>query len=200
MTDPVVVTVAQNLQKALTYVKTILSIDDESEDWLLSLLIKSANAMVCKKTSLDLLNVSEVVEYFSWAGTRQLFLSHTPVATVSKIERNNTRRSTPSRETVVATDYIVEDFWQVTFAFNIYRGHKNIRATYTTGFTDFDTIPAQYEDLKLALALITGNMYNIRKQGGIASEWVSGTNLVYDKKAMTKDVDQLLDQYLDIAI
>lgn len=194
------ITDKQNLQKALTYVKVVLWITDDDQDEVLSFLIKSANAMINKKTSIDLLNVSSVTEYFSWATQRQLFLSKTPIWTISSISYNNNQRWTPDWQAFDTDDYIAEDNWTVTFSFELYRGFKNIKAIYTTGFADFDTITAKYEDLKNALALIVWNLYNIRKQGWISSESVSWTSLVYDKKAITSDVAQILDQYLDVAI
>lgn len=75
-----------------------------------------------------------------------------------------------------------------------------MRVTYTAGFANFDVVPYKYEDLKIALSLIVGNLYNTRKQGGISNESVSGTSLTYDKKAVSSDVEQLLDKYIDYAI
>jgi hypothetical protein len=82
-------TAQQNLTKALTYVKTILGITADDTDELFSFLVKSASAMINKKTSIDLLNVSTITEYFSGAGQRQLFLSKTPVGTITSVSYNS---------------------------------------------------------------------------------------------------------------
>jgi hypothetical protein len=50
------------------------------------------------------------------------------------------------------------------------------------------------------MSMIVGNMYATRKQGGLSSESVSGTSLVFDKKAITSDVQQMLDQFTQFAI
>lgn len=194
------VTAEQNLAKALTYTKTILWISVATYDTLLWYLIKSAVWMIKNSTNIDLLNVSEVVETVNGASQRQIFLANLPISTITKVEYNANKRWTADRRTVDADNYVVDEYWTLSFSFPLYRGQQNIKITYTTWFTDFDTIPTKYEQLKVAMALIAWNMFSTRKQSWISSESVSGTSIVYDKKAITSDIQQMLDQYKSFAI
>jgi len=194
------VTDAQNLALALTYTKTVLWITVATYDTLLWYLIKSSVGMIKTMTNIDLLNISEVVETRNGSWQRQLFLETLPIATITKVEYNANKWWTADRQEIDEDNYVVDELWTLTFSFPLYRGHQNIKITYATGFASFDAITRKYENLKVAMALIAWNMFNTRKQGGIASESVSWTSITYDKNAVTSDVQQLLDPYKTFAI
>lgn len=193
-------TAEANLAKALTYTKAILWITVSTDDTILWYFIKSAVAMIKNLTNIDLLNIDEVVEMFNGAWQRQIFLWTLPVALITKVEYNANRFWTAYRQEIDEDLYIVDEYGALTFAFPIYRGQQNIKVTYTTWFDDFDDIWRKYSQLKLAMALIAWNMKVTRKQSWITSESVSWTSLTYDKKAITSDVQQILDQYKTFAI
>jgi hypothetical protein len=194
------VTDETNLAKALAYTKTVLWITVATYDTLLWYLIKSSVGMIKTITNIDLLNIDEIVETRNGAWQRQLFLETLPIDEITKVEYNANKRWTAYRQEIDEENYVVDELWTLTFSFPLYRGHQNIKITYTTGFADFDAITRKYENLKVAMALIAWNMFNTRKQGGIASESVSWTSITYDKKAVTSDVQQLLDPYKTFAI
>lgn len=191
---------ADNLAKALTYTKAMLSISVATYDTLLWSLIKWSVWLIQNETWIDLLNVSQVVETINGTWQRQVFLETLPVATITKVEYNANKRWTEDRQELDADNYVVQDNWTLSFAFNLYRGFQNIKITYTTGFADFDVIPRKYEQLKVAMSLIVWNIFNTRKQGWLSSESVSGTSLVFDKKSITSDVQQMLDQFAQFTI
>lgn len=190
----------QNIEKALAYTKTLLWISWTADDTLLWYMIKWSVSMIRNITNIDLLNISEVVEKFNGAWQNQLFLWVLPIEAITKVEHNSNRMWTPDRKEIWPEGYIVDEYWSLTFNFPIYRGFQNIKVTYTTWFEDFDKISRKYEQLKVAMWLIAWNLLMTRKQSWITSESVSWTSITYDKKAITSDVQQILDQYKIFAI
>lgn len=189
-----------NLTKAVTYTKTILWISWTDNDALLSALVKGAVSMIQNVTWYDLLNIDEVTDVFNWAWQRSIFLESLPVSTITKVEYNANKRGTPDWQELDSTTYVVQSSGQLTFSFELYRGFQNIKVTYETGFTDFDAIPRKYEQLKTAMSMIAWNLFNTRKQGWLTSESVSWTSLVFDKKAITSDIAQILDQFTQFSV
>lgn len=189
----------QNLAKALAYTKAILWITATDQDTILWHFIKTAVAMIHVETWIDLLTVAEIVDVMNGAWQRSIQVEFAPIIAISKIEYNSNKRWTADRKEIDADDYVFDDAWTITFCFPLYRGTQNIRITYSA-FTDFATIPRKYEQLKVAMSLIAWNILNTRKQGGLSSESVSWTSLVFDKKAITSDIQQMIDQYKSFAI
>ena len=151
-------------------------------------------------TWIDLLNVEdEKVDYFDWAGERELFLK-TDASAINKIEYvAEQRQNETSRQTMPAKRYVLKK-WSVVFCRPIFRWFQNIRITYAPLFTDFNSIPPEYENLKLALALLVWNLKATSKQSGLSSESVSWTSIVFDKSTITKDVQILLDDFIVFSI
>lgn len=190
----------QNVANALDYVKTVLKITGNSQDAQLTILLKASNSQIQKMTWIDLLNVEdEKVDYFDWAGERELFLK-TDASAINKIEYvAEQRQNETSRQTMPAKRYVLKK-WSVVFCRPIFRWFQNIRITYAPLFTDFNSIPPEYENLKLALALLVWNLKATSKQSGLSSESVSWTSIVFDKSTITKDVQILLDDFIVFSI
>lgn len=190
----------QNVENALDYVKTVLKITGNSQDAQLTILLKASNAQIQKMTWIDLLNVEdEKVDYFDWAGERELFLKQV-ASEINSIEYiKGQRQEETQRETIPAKQYVLKK-WSVVFCRPIFRWFQNIKITYTPLFTDFNSIPSEYENLKLALALIVWNLKATSKQSWLSSESVSWTSIVFDKSTITKDVQILLDDFIAFSI
>lgn len=190
----------QNVANALSYVKTVLKITGNSQDAQLTILLKASNAQIQKMTWIDLLNVEdEKVDFFDWAGERELFLK-TEASAINKIEYvAEQRQNETSRQTMPAKRYVLKK-WSVVFCRPIFRWFQNIKITYAPLFTDFNSIPPEYENLKLALALLVWNLKASSKQSWLSSESVSWTSIVFDKSTITKDVQILLDDFIVFSI
>lgn len=191
------VTTIQNLQNALAYVKGVLSITTNDRDNAISYAIKAANATIKRLTNIDLITRDEQTLYYDGAGQRSLYIGAwlTPTA----IYYNANQWGTADRQLFETTSYVVND-GVVSFISNLYRGKKNIKVVASATWTEFDNIDSKYDDLKYALALICGNVLATSKQGGIKSESVSGTSLVYDKSVMSSDVMELINLHRYYAV
>lgn len=184
------VTTIQNLQKALAYVKSVLSITTNDRDDAISYAIKSANATIKRLTNIDLITMDAQTLYFDGAGQRSIYVGArlTPTA----IYYNANQWGVADWQAFEETSYVVND-GVISFISNLYRGKKNIKLLADPTWTSFNDIDSKYDDLKYALALMCGNVLATSKQGGVKSESVSGTSLVYDKAIMSSDVMELIN-------
>lgn len=189
-----------NVANALTYVKNALNISWSSQDAYLTILLKATNAQIINMTWIDLLNAdAQKVEYYDGAGERELFLKNVASEINSIQFIREQRQDETQRETIPSKRYVLKKS-SIVFARPIFRGFQNIKVTYKPLFTEFASIPAEYENLKLAMALIVWNLRATTKQSWISSESVSWTSLVFDKSTITKDVQILLDDFIIISI
>ena len=191
------VTTIQNLQKALAYVKGVLSITTNDRDDAISYAIKAGNAAIKRLTNIDLITMDAQTLYYDGAGQRSIHIGAwlTPTA----IYYNANQWGIADWQAFDTTSYVVND-GLVSFISNLYRGKKNIKILADAAWTDFDNIDSKYDDLKYALALICGNVLATSKQWGIKSESVSGTSLVYDKSVVSSDVMELINLHRVIAV
>lgn len=190
----------QNVANALVYVKNVLNIHWNWQDTQLTILLKATNAQLLKMTWIDLLNGDEEkVDFYDWAGERELFLK-CEASEINQIEYiSEQRQDEPERKVIPSKRYVLKK-WSVVFCRPIFRWFQNIKITYAPLFTDFSAIPPEYENLKLALALIIWNLRATTKQSGLSSESVSWTSIVFDKSTITKDVQILLDDFIVFSI
>lgn len=189
-----------NVANALTYVKNVLNISWNSQDTYLTILLKATNAQLINMTWIDLLNAdTQKVEYYDGAGERELFLKNVASEINSIQFIREQRQDETQRETIPSKRYVLKKS-SIVFSRPIFRGFQNIKVTYKPLFTEFASIPAEYENLKLAMALIVWNLRATTKQSWISSESVSWTSLVFDKSTITKDVQILLDDFIIISI
>ena len=190
----------QNVANALTYVKNVLHITWNWQDTQLTILLKATNSQLLKMTWIDLLNGDdEKVDYYDWAGERELFLK-CEASAINKIEYiSEQRQDETSRQIMPSKRYVLKK-WSVVFCRPLFRWFQNIKITYAPLFTDFNSIPSDYENLKLALALIVWNLRATSKQSWISSESVSWTSITFDKSTITKDVQILLDDFIVFSI
>ena len=190
---------AQNLAKAVAYVKTVLWISWSDQDTILWIYIQSAVAKIYEITWIDLLQLWTVEKKFDWAWQRILFLS-SYIWELEKVQYNSNQRWTPSRTDFEENSYLLKDDWQLVFKNALPRWYWNILVEYKYSFDDFDSTPRSLADLKLALALLVGNIQSTQKSTWISSETVSWTSITFDKTTMTSNVTMLIDKYKVFAL
>lgn len=190
---------AQNLAKAVAYVKTVLWISWSDQDTILWIYIQSAVAKIYEITWIDLLQLWAVEKKFDWAWQRILFLS-SYIWELEKVQYNSNQRWTPNRTNFEENSYLLKDDWQLVFKNALPRWYWNILVEYKYSFDDFDSTPRSLADLKLALALLVGNIQSTQKSTWISSETVSWTSITFDKTTMTSNVTMLIDKYKIFAL
>ena len=190
---------AQNLAKAVAYVKTVLWISWSDQDTILWIYIQSAVAKIYEITWIDLLQLWAVEKKFDWAWQRILFLS-SYIWELEKVQYNSNQRWTPNRTDFEENSYLLKDDWQLVFKNALPRWYWNILVEYKYSFDDFDSTPRSLADLKLALALLVGNIQSTQKSTWISSETVSWTSITFDKTTMTSNVTMLIDKYKVFAL
>lgn len=190
---------AQNLAKAVAYVKTVLWISWSDQDAILWIYIQSAVAKIYEITWIDLLQLWAVEKKFDWAWQRILFLS-SYIWELEKVQYNSNQRWTPSRTDFEENSYLLKEDWQLVFKNALPRWYWNILVEYKYSFDDFDSTPRSLADLKLALALLVGNIQATQKSTWISSETVSWTSITFDKTTMTSNVTMLIDKYKVFAL
>lgn len=190
---------AQNLAKAVAYVKTVLWISWSDQDVILWIYIQSAVAKIYEITWIDLLQLWAVEKKFDWAWQRILFLS-SYIWELEKVQYNSNQRWTPNRTNFEENSYLLKDDWQLVFKNALPRWYWNILIEYKYSFDDFDSTPRSLADLKLALALLVGNIQSTQKSTWISSETVSWTSITFDKTTMTSNVTMLIDKYKVFAL
>lgn len=190
---------AQNLAKAVAYVKTVLWISWSDQDAILWIYIQSAVAKIYEITWIDLLQLWAVEKKFDWAWQRILFLS-SYIWELEKVQYNSNQRWTPNRTDFEENSYLLKEDWQLVFKNALPRWYWNILVEYKYSFDDFDSTPRSLADLKLALALLVGNIQSTQKSTWISSETVSWTSITFDKTTMTSNVTMLIDKYKIFAL
>lgn len=190
---------AQNLAKAVAYVKTVLWISWSDQDAILWIYIQSAVAKIYEITWIDLLQLWAVEKKFDWAWQRILFLT-SYIWELEKVQYNSNQRWTPNRTDFEENSYLLKDDWQLVFKNALPRWYWNILVEYKYSFDDFDSTPRSLADLKLALALLVGNIQATQKSTWISSESVSWTSITFDKTTMTSNVTMLIDKYKVFAL
>lgn len=190
---------AQNLAKAVAYVKTVLWISWSDQDTILWIYIQSAVAKIYEITWIDLLQLWAVEKKFDWAWQKILFLP-SYIWELEKVQYNSNQRWTPNRTDFEENSYLLKEDWQLVFKNALPRWYWNILVEYKYSFDDFDSTPRSLADLKLALALLVGNIQSTQKSTWISSESVSWTSITFDKTTMTSNVTMLIDKYKVFAL
>ena len=178
------ITDAQNLQNAVSYVKSVLWITWTDQDTVLSIYVQSAVAKIYEMTWIDLLQTWSVSKKFDGAWQRILFLPNY-ISELTKVQYNWNQWWTPDRKDFDANSYVLKDDWQLVFKSWLPRWFWNILIEFKYSFTDFNSIPRDLADLKLALALLVWNIQSTQKSTWISSESVSWTSITFDKTTMT---------------
>lgn len=190
---------AQNLTDAISYVKTVLWISWNSEDTILWIYIQSAVAEIYEMTWIDLLQLWSVEKKFDGAWQRILFLTKY-ISELEKVQYNSNQWWTPERKDFEANSYLLKDDWQLVFKSSLPRWYWNILVEFKYIFEDFNSIPRSLADLKLALALLVGNIKETQKSSWISSESVSWTSITFDKTTMTSNVTTLINKFKIFAL
>ena len=193
------ITDAQNLQNAVSYVKSVLWITWSDQDAVLSIYVQSAVAKIYEMTWIDLLCMWAVEKKFDGAWQRILFLPKY-ISELQKVQYNSNQWWTPERKDFDENSYLLKDDWQLVFKWNLPRWFGNILIEFKYSFTDFVNIPRSLADLKLALALLVWNIQATQKSTWISSESVSWTSITFDKTTMTSNVQVLLDKFIIFAL
>lgn len=193
------ITDAQNLQNAVSYVKSVLWITWTDQDTVLSIYVQSAVAKIYEMTWIDLLQTWSVSKKFDGAWQRILFLPNY-ISELTKVQYNWNQWWTPDRKDFDANSYVLKDDWQLVFKSWLPRWFWNILIEFKYSFTDFNSIPRDLADLKLALALLVWNIQATQKSTWLSSESVSWTSITFDKTTMTSNVQVLLDKFIIFAL
>lgn len=188
---------AQNLQNAVNYVKTVNWITWTDQDALISIYVESAVAKIKEITWIDLLEMWEIEKKLDGAWQRIVFL---PQSAGNIIFVKTSVGINWSQNDVNASSYVLKDNGELVFNFNLPRGYKNIDVKYTNKFSEFTDIWREYSDLKLALALLVGNLKNSQETSGISSESVSWTSITFDKTTITSNITALLNKFITFSI
>lgn len=188
---------AQNLQNAVNYVKTVNWITWTDQDALISIYVESAVAKIKEITWIDLLEMWEIEKKLDGAWQRIVFL---PQCAGNIIFVKTSVGINWSQNDVNVSSYVLKDNGELVFNFNLPRGYKNIDVKYTNKFSEFTDIPREYSDLKLALALLVGNLKNSQETSGISSESVSWTSITFDKTTITSNITALLNKFITFSI
>lgn len=190
---------AQNLTDAVSYVKTVLWISWNSEDTILSIYIQSAVAEIYEMTWIDLLQLWSVEKKFDGAWQKILFLTKY-ISELEKVQYNSNQWWTPERTDFEENSYLLKDDWELVFKNALPRWYWNILVEFKYSFEDFNSIPRNLADLKLALALLVWNIKETQKSSWISSESVSWTSITFDKTIMTSNVTMLIDKFKIFAL
>lgn len=190
---------AQNLTDAISYVKTVLWISWNSEDTILWIYIQSAVAEIYEMTWIDLLQLWSVEKKFDGAWQRILFLTKY-ISELEKVQYNSNQWWTPERTDFEENSYLLKDDWELVFKNALPRWYWNILVEFKYSFEDFNSIPRNLADLKLALALLVWNIKETQKSSWISSESVSWTSIVFDKTTMTSNVTTLINKFKIFAL
>lgn len=193
------ITDAQNLQNAVAYVKSVLWITWTDQDAVLSIYVQSVVSKIYEMTWIDLLCIWSVEKKFDGAWQRILFLPKY-ISELEKVQFNSNQWWTPERTDFDENSYLLKDDWQLVFKSWLPRWFWNILIKFKYSFTDFNNIPRSLADLKLALALLVGNIQSTQQSTWISSESVSWTSITFDKTTMTSNVKSLLDKYIIFAL
>jgi len=190
---------AQNLADAVSYVKTVLWITWNDQDTILWIYIQSAVSKIYELTWIDLLQLWAVEKKFDGAWQRILFLPKY-VEELEKVQYNANQRGNAERTDFEENSYLLKDDWQLVFKNNLPRWFWNILVEFKYIFSDFASIPRSLADLKLALALLVGNIQSTQETTWYSSESVSWTSITFDKTTMTSNVITLIDKYKVFAL
>ena len=193
------ITDAQNLQNAVSYVKSVLWITWTDQDTVLSIYVQTTVAKIYEMTWIDLLQTWSVSKKFDGAWQRILFLPNY-ISELTKVQYNWNQWWTPDRKDFDANSYVLKDDWQLVFKSWLPRWFWNILIEFKYSFTDFNSIPRDLADLKLALALLVWNIQATQKSTWLSSESVSWTSITFDKTTMTSNVQVLLDKFIIFAL
>lgn len=185
----------QNLNNAVAYVKTVLWITWTDQDNLLKIYVQSCVAKIYEMTWIDLLQTWSVSKKFDGAWQRILFLPNY-ISELTKVQYNWNQWWTPDRKDFDANSYVLKDDWQLVFKSWLPRWFWNILIEFKYSFTDFNSIPRDLADLKLALALLVWNIKSTQETTWYSSESVSWTTITFDKTTITSNVQSLLDKYI----
>jgi len=198
--------------------KVFLSIDNNSKDDLLKMLINMATDYIESQTGRRFTSDVHTNETYDGSGSHQIQLTGFPVVSFTKLEVNNASGNVDDWKTVNTSDYWVDnetgvvtkmsdfaDFTEGTedesdlsqVIFN--RGKNRYRATYTSGHA---TVPY---DLQFAAMTLVGQMYNTKGGSGIKSESLGDHSITYqDITEVTSGgggiLEDVLSKYRDVPL
>lgn len=197
------ITDEQNLNNAVSFVKTLLWISWTDQDDILKIYVKSAVAKIYEMTWIDLLALPDqegnFEAKFDGAGQRILFLWKAVNAIVSA-QYNQNQWDEPDWQDFNQYDYVLKKDWQLVFKGGLPRWYENIKIKYSLKYSDFNSLPREFSDLATALALLVWNLVESQKTSWINSESVSWTTITFGHETLTDNIKALLNKYLILAI
>ena len=176
------ITDEQNLNNAVSFVKTLLWISWEDQDDILKIYVKSAVAKIYEMTWIDLLALPDgdwnFEAKFDGAWQRILFLWKA-VKEIVSAQYNQNQWEEPNWQDFSQYDYVLKKDWQLVFK---------------------GGLPREFSELATALALLVWNLVESQKTSWINSESVSWTTITFGHETLTDNIKALLNKYLILAI
>lgn len=194
--------VSQYALCSLAYIKRILGIDQSNtdHDTLLEPLIDAVSIRIEELTLRQFVSRTHVEEK-DGEGENWIHLDNYPVTVLHSLF-DDVNRVWSDGSLISSDNYIlIEDEGTVIlegiYAFN--DGRRNVRARYTGGYADTDSLPA---DLQYATALVVAYAYSRvdKHQFGIASVTVSDKTVVYSNEAWPKEALDIIMKYRDVNV
>jgi len=174
--------------------KNYLWITDNSQDWLLQLLVDSSNQMIT--TYLwRVIEAKNYIQYIDWNAQRQILLNNYPVNSLDSIKINTWSLNDPIRTTIQETSYkLSPKDWNIFLLFNLERWFQNYKINYNAWYI---TIPS---DLTLASLKLASKYYNNKSSDGIKWETNNWDRIDFDTSYIPDDIIIILDNYRDIYV
>lgn len=163
-----------------------------TDDALLSRLITSASAFMGAWLNRILTSASYTEQYDGNGGS-VIQVANFPVTAVASVSVDGVSISASPDSGIVQSGFAFDDrsIWLVGYSFN--RGHRNVKITYTAGFS---AIP---KDLEQACIDLVSLKYKGRDRIGQTSKSLGGeTVAIFTTKDMTEDIKTVLNQYKNV--
>jgi uncharacterized phiE125 gp8 family phage protein len=186
----------------LAETKTFLKITGLTEDTVLENLIDEISQTIQSYLGRKLISTG-YTEYYDGDGSDTLILNQFPVTALTSLNDDPNRAFGSTTAVNVTTDVILDGAAGVLHVWNgkatFFKGHGNIKAVYTAGYS-VTTLPY---DLQLATKLSIAQLYKIRygaQRFGVKSETIADRTVSFDYEAFPAEAKQILDHYRELSM
>lgn len=170
-----------------------------SDEWIINRRDRFVIPWITKRTSLNILGEREITEYVSGNGLVSMILSQKPILELKSIQYINAPVGfTENLKLSVEVDKeqgMLMSKWRILDASSgtvFKRGTKNIKVTYTVGFTDFCTeAPDVHEAITNWLASLCLQLIGSRGGGGDISQ--AGFNQAFGDRGKYTEAIQMAE-------
>jgi uncharacterized phiE125 gp8 family phage protein len=177
--------------------KAFLKVTASTDDTIIADLVNEVSSWVANFIGRPLI-LATYIEYYDGQGTPELILRRFPVVSITNLNRDDARLWASATDIDVTNNALVDlasgiiRLWHNETAF--YRGHGNIRVTYTAGWT-LAQVPYA---IQLAVRKLVSFMYHesyVNQRVGVASESQDARVITYLNEPILKDVEHMLKPY-----